>query len=82
MIKQDSKGRKFNEYCNGNVFWGRPEWDDIFKKKTLQYRNGATTESKVGVFVCGNSALVDDVYEVCENYGCAAAKYELNVEHF
>ena len=68
--------------CYGNVYWGRPEWDLIFKKKTLQYRFGIDDATTVGVFVCGNYMLVDDIYEVCENYNSAAVKYELNTEHF
>ena len=39
-------------------------------------------QTKAGVFVCGNYTLVDDIYEVCENYNSAAVKFELNTEHF
>jgi len=82
LSKQDAKGRSFNQFCFANVYWGRPEWDEIFKKKTLKYRFGTNVESRCGVFVCGNPTLVDDIYEVVENYNSAAVKYELNVEHF
>ncbi len=81
MIKKDSKGKNFSEICSGNVFWGRPDWDEIFKKKTLKFRQKEEV-TKVGVFVCGNDAIVHDIYEVCENYNCAAVNYELNTEHF
>jgi len=66
--------------CYGNVFWGRPEWDDIFTKKTLKFRT--EEKQKIGVFVCGNNAIVNDIDEVCENYSCYAVKYELNTEYF
>lgn len=81
LIKKDSKGNNFSQICSGNVYWGRPEWEEIFKKKMLKYRK-ADEETKIGVFVCGNGALVSDIYEVCENYSCAAVKFELNTEHF
>ncbi len=80
LAKKNSKGKNFSEICNGNVYWGRPEWDEIFKMKTLKFRKDE--ETKIGVFVCGNDAIVSDIYEVCENYSCAAVKYELNAEHF
>jgi predicted ferric reductase len=79
LAKKDNKGKSFNQICSGNVYWGRPEWDIIFKKKTLKLRH---EETKVGVFVCGNSAIVNDIYQVCENYNSAAVKFELNTEHF
>lgn len=66
--------------CYGNVYWGRPEWEEIFKMKTLKFRKDE--EQTIGVFVCGNNAIVNDIYEVCENYSSAAVKYELNTEHF
>ncbi len=69
--------------CSGNVFWGRPEWDEIFKKKMLKFRaEGGENQQKVGVFICGNDYLVHDIYEVCENYSSAAVQFELNTEHF
>ena len=82
MIKKDSKGNEFNQIAAGNIFWGRPDWDNIFQRKTLKFRKDIQEETKVGVFVCGNNALVEDIYEVSENYGSGGVIYELNVEHF
>jgi len=81
LCKKDARGRNFSQLCSGNVFWGRPEWDEIFKKKTLKFRK-PEEQINIGVFVCGNNSLVDDIYEVCENYSSAAVKFELNTEHF
>ena len=80
QAKKNSRGQNFSEICNGNVYWGRPEWDDIFQKKTLNFRR--IGENRVGVFVCANHDIVDDLYEVCENFSSAAVMYELNPEHF
>ena len=82
LAKKDAKGHCFNEICYSNILWGRPDWDFIFKRQTLLYRRSKEVKTKVGVFVCGNSMLVDDIYEVCENYNTPNIKYELNVEHF
>ena len=62
------------------MYWGRPEWDEIFKKKTLKFRREGV--SKIGVFVCANNDIVGDLYEACENYSSAAVMFELNPEHF
>ena len=63
-----------------NIFWGKPEWDEIFQYKTLKFRE--IGGAKVGVFVCGNKYIVEDIYDNCENYNTAAVKYELNTENF
>lgn len=82
LSKKDSKGKFLNDLCSGNTYWGRPEWEDIFKRKAVKFRKGSEVESKIGVFVCGNNTLVEDIYEQCENFNSAAVKFELNVEHF
>jgi len=66
--------------CYGNVYWGRPEWEEIFKIKTLKFRQDE--QQIIGVFVCGNNTIVSDIYENCENFSSAAVKYDLNTEHF
>ena len=80
-IHRDSKGKNFSEICSGNVYWGRPDWDEIFKMRTLKFRRDNEI-TNIGVFVCGNDSIVHDIYESCENYNSAAVKYELNTEHF
>lgn len=79
--KQGSKGKSISSMCCANVYWGRPEWDSLFLNKTLKLRQ-KDIQTVVGVFICGNDTLVNDIYEVCENYSSAAVKYDLNTEHF
>lgn len=79
--KESSKGRSISSMCCANVYWGRPEWDSLFLNKTLKLRK-KDIQTIVGVFICGNDSLVNDVYEVCENYSSAALRYELNTENF
>lgn len=81
IAKQGSRGRSISQMCCANVYWGRPEWDELFLDKTLKFRQ-KDVQTVVGVFICGNDSIVHDIYEVCENYSSAAVKYDLNTEHF
>jgi hypothetical protein len=82
LVKQKYKGKNFQKLVSGNVYWGRPDWDTIFKNKALKFRANSMAEKKVGVFICGNYGIVQNVYDCCENYSSAAARFELNNEHF
>jgi len=50
-------------YC-GNIFWSRPDWDELFYVKSQSLKKG----SEVGVFVCGNNELCKDIYHMCRKY--------------
>ena len=80
--KYDNKKKNFQKLVSGNTYWGRPDWDTIFKNKALKFRAQSNSEKKIGVFICGNYGIVQNVYDCCENYSSAAAKFELNTENF
>jgi len=42
------------------MHWGRPDWDQIFRKKVKQIGHG-----NVGVFFCGNNFLAEELYKNC-----------------
>ena len=42
------------------MHWGKPDWDQVFKKKAQQVGKG-----KVGVFFCGNNYLAKDLHRNC-----------------
>jgi len=45
------------------VHWGRPNWNQIFRKKASEFPKG----TQVGVFFCGNKDMGAKLYDVCEN---------------
>jgi len=58
-----SKGRSIKGLDHFSVVhWGRPNWNQIFRKKREDYPKGTS----VGVFFCGAKELGVKMYQVCQ----------------
>lgn len=67
---------KVSEYCK-NIYWSRPNFDTIFKKKA-----NAPLDSKCGVFVCGNKELTKEIKLKCKKYSNSAVSFNFFKENF
>jgi predicted ferric reductase/Ca2+-binding EF-hand superfamily protein len=79
LLKKERK-EEVSEYC-GNIFWGRPDWTEMFKKKRMEYKD-LPNNSNVGVFVCGNYELSKDVYIACQQYSGDGLTFDYHMENF
>jgi len=61
------------------TFFGRPNWDQIFKEKAARHQ-GQT----VGVFFCGPPVISKQLYKCCRNYTTVAnnTKFKYHKENF
>jgi hypothetical protein len=66
-----------SDYC-GNIYWGRPEWNNVI----LGLKEKYPPVTKVGVFVCGNYELSQDVYTACKNNTDEHIAFEFQMENF
>ena len=60
------KKSKYHDFfkSNCNIFWGRPDWNELFFIKSQILKKG----SKIGVFVCGNDELSREIKQMCVKY--------------
>lgn len=72
-----------SDYC-GNIYWGRPEWNLLFRNKRVLIETDKEEEvvDKVGVFVCGNYELSRDVYVACRDNSGSNLTFDFHMENF
>jgi predicted ferric reductase len=69
---------KVSEYC-GNIYWGRPNWNLMFYAKALELNN---YKGKVGVFICANNEVMNDVFKACRHYSGNGLIFDFHKENF
>jgi len=62
--------------CFRGMEWGRPDWEEIFRRKSERVGKG-----RVGVFVCGNRSLAKEVYTNCVRFS-GGVNFEFHKENF
>jgi predicted ferric reductase len=61
-LKKKEDNKVLKQYSN--IFWGRPDWNELFLAKSQTISKG----SRIGVFVCGNDELSREIKQLCMKY--------------
>lgn len=68
--------KDLSKYCK-NVYWARPNWNDVFESLVSD-----KFENDCGVFVCGNSSLCKEILSCCEIYSNKSLRFWFYKENF